>query len=247
VDCVREQGKTVRQGRTVFGGAVGDGRPRVTLGIIGACAVVFLLQQVPGLNVTARFGFYPPQALAEPWRFLTSAFLHSPTFLPHILFNMYALWLTGPYLEQLLGRARFAALYLLSAIGGSVGYLALAVPPSAGGGGGSSWSTTAVGASGAVFGLFAALVVVNRRLGRDSSAIIAVIAVNAFLGFAIPGIAWQAHLGGLLTGAGAAAVLAYAPRERRDWTHVMGLVSIATALVAITALKVLVTPTGAFV
>ena len=116
---------------------------------------------------------------------------------------MFALWQIGIYLEPMLGRVRFAALYLISALGGSVGYLLLATPP----GGiadlqqGSSWVIGTVGASGAVFGLFAALLVLNRHLGRSSAGIVVVLAINAVLGFVVPGIAWQAHLGGAITGA----------------------------------------------
>ena len=116
------------------------------------------------------------------------------------MFNLYALWMVGPYLEGLLGRAQFAALYLLSAVGGSVGYYVVVSPY------GDGWGTPTVGASGAVFGLFGALFVVNRRLGRDVGGIVAVVAINAVLGFVASGIAWQAHLGGLVTGAAVAAL-----------------------------------------
>ena len=129
----------------------------------------------------------------------------------HIVFNMLALWMVGgQYLEPLLGRLRYAALYLISAIGGSVVFLLLAQPPTGpvelddlG-----SWGTAAVGASGAVFGLFGALLVLNRKLGRSSAGMYATIVINAVIGFVVPGIAWQAHLGGLLTGAAVAAVIA---------------------------------------
>ena len=118
----------------------------------------------------------------------------------------------------MLGRVRFAALYLISALGGSVGYLLLATPPGsiADLQQGSSWVVGTVGASGAVFGLFAALLVLNRHLGRSSAGIIGVLAINAVLGFVIPGIAWQAHLGGAITGAVLAALIAVtAPRPRQ--------------------------------
>ena len=97
---------------------------------------------------------------------ITVAFLHSPGQLFHIIFNMLALWLTGPYLESLFGRVRFLALYLLSAFGGSVALLLLANPNDA-----SEWQGGAVGASGAVFGLFAALFVVNRKLRLETAGI----------------------------------------------------------------------------
>ena len=121
----------------------------------------------------------------------------------HIAFNMYALWIMGTYLEPLLGRARFVGVYLLSAIGGSVVYLLLSPPA------GREHRRRrrgdvvdrCVGASGAVFGLFGAFLVLQRRLGRSAAGMYVVIGINAVLGFVIPGIAWQAHLGGLVTGA----------------------------------------------
>src|ERR1019366_3439853 len=208
VDCVREGQKSMRMPRTQFGAKVTSGeRPVVTLAIIAICVVVWLLQEVSP-QVTNAFQFSPYLGATQPWRFLTAAFAHAPGQVLHILFNMYALWVVGPYLEPMLGRVRFAALYLVSAFGGSVGYLILAEPPvTVSGLTNNSWVTPMVGASGAVFGLFGALIVLNRHLGRSSGAIYGVLAINAVLGFVVPGIAWQAHLGGLLTGVGLAAVI----------------------------------------
>ncbi len=158
---------------------------------------------------------------------------------------MYALWIMGQYLEPLLGRARFAALYLLSAVGGSVGYLLLASPPSVemiAAGDGGSWYTRAVGASGAVFGLFAAFLVLQRRLGRSAAGMYVVIGINAVLGFVIPGIAWQAHLGGLVTGAIGATAIAYLGRSKglmRPSDRGVHWVALAGLLVVLVALAVL--------
>lgn len=250
VDCVRDGAKTVRTARTPFGGTVTDGRPLVTWSLIGVCLAVFLAQ-LANDTVTARFAFSPVLTLSEPWRIVTSAFLHSTGWYLHIAFNMYALWLTGPALERLLGRIRFLALYLLSAIGGSVFVLLLASPS------GDNWYGGTVGASGAVFGLFAALVVLYRRLGRDTSALVGVIVINAVLGFVVPNVAWQAHLGGLLTGAGVAAIFARRPsrpaqgvelaQSRRTQSQVVGLLSVSAVLLALVAVKVAIVGTGAFV
>jgi membrane associated rhomboid family serine protease len=94
-----------------------------------------------------------------------------------------------------------------------------------------------------VFGLFAALFVVNRRLGMDTAGIVVMIGINAVIGF-IPGynIAWQGHLGGLVTGFFAGVVLAYAPRERRTLYQVAGLVTILVILVGLVVLKVAMNP-----
>jgi membrane associated rhomboid family serine protease len=215
VDCVREGQKSMRAPRTQFGAKVAsDGRPVVTMTIIGLCAVIWVLQQVSP-TLSAALEFWPPAARSEPWRFLTSAFEHAPGQVLHILFNMYALWILGSYLEPMLGRLRFAALYLICAIGGSVGYLWLTSPQFDVASGSYFWSPV-VGASGAVFGLFGALLVLNRHLGRSSGPIIGVIVINAVIGFVVPGIAWQAHLGGLLTGVAVAFIItATAPQNRR--------------------------------
>lgn len=244
VDCVRAQSKTVRTARTVFGGRATGSRPVVTQSVIALCVFMYALQWfgAGAYDVTGALAFLPSEAFAEPYRFVTSAFLHSPNLVLHIVMNMYALWLLGPYLEQLLGRARFAALYLLSAIGGSVGYFVL-VPASPDYG--SSWFSGAVGASGAIFGLFAALVVVNRRLGRDTGGIIGIVLINAVIGF-IPQfhIAWQAHLGGLITGALAALVLAHRPATTRTAVQAAGLSGVFVLLVVLTLAKAAVVPIG---
>ncbi|GAB3594159.1 hypothetical protein GCM10027446_17610 [Angustibacter peucedani] len=232
VDCVREQAKTMRTGRTVFGGRVGTGRPVVTYALIGACVAVFLLQLVPGLDITSRFAFAPDVAEAEPWRFLTAAFLHSTSFIPHIAFNMLVLYQVGPYLEERLGAVRYLALYLVSAFGGSVGYLALADPQVP-----SSWYGAVVGASGAVFGLFGALVVVQRRLGQDLQGLYVMIGINFVLGFVIANVAWQAHLGGLLSGAAMAAALAAPVKTRRTLVQVAGTLAVVAVLVLVAVWK----------
>jgi membrane associated rhomboid family serine protease len=118
---------------------------------------------------------------------------------------MWALIFVGPALEGLLGRARFLAVYLLSAVGGAVMYYYIA-PQSA----------AAAGASGAVFGLFGAWFVVSRRLQLDTRGIVGLIAINLVLSFVFHNtIAWQDHIGGLLTGALLTAAYAYAPRKNR--------------------------------
>jgi membrane associated rhomboid family serine protease len=239
VDCVRAQSRGARSARTVFGGAAGSGRPVVTQAIIAVCVVMFALQYLSQDRVTFALSFYPPQAVNQPYRFRTAAFLHSTSFILHIAFNLYALWMVGPYLERLLGRAQYAALYLLAAVGGSVGYFVLVSPTS------ENWETGALGASGAVFGLFGAWFVVNRRLGRDVTGIVALVLINGALGF-LPGIAWQAHLGGLVTGLLITAVFAYLPRNRPGlrWG---GLAAVAVLLLVIVVVRVQTLPEGALI
>ncbi len=231
VDCAAAGTARIRSARTVFGGRVRQGeQPYVTYVLIGICVLVNLLQRVPGLGITENFAFAGAFAAAEPWRYVTSAFLHATTGffgLTHLLFNMYALFLLGPYLEHLFGRARFAALYLLSAVGGSVAFQLLTPDYDAFG------PVKAAGASGAVFGLFGVILVAQLKTRTPMQSILGLLAINLVLGFVVPGIAWQAHLGGLATGAAAAAVLVYAPRDRRVLVQWGGLSAILLLLVAL--------------
>ena len=221
VDCARQAQGRRRGPRTILGGRP-SADAMVTKALIAACAAVGLIQLIMPL-VTSRFAFFPALALDEPWRFVTTAFLHaSPV---HLAFNMWALWVCGSVLEPVLGRWRFTALYGLSAVGGSTAIFLLSSPAS------SSWFTLTVGASGAVFGLFAALFVIQRRFGRDTSAIVGLLAINLVISVLGSGISWQGHLGGLLTGAAVSAVFAWAPRDRRGVYAVGGCVIVGALLV----------------
>jgi membrane associated rhomboid family serine protease len=240
VDCVNETARTTPEVRTVYGGAVATGKPRVTFGIIAVCAVVYALQWlIPGQVVYEQFAYNnvfatPQYGVFEPWRMLTAAFLHSPDSLLHIILNMYTLWIFGQALEPLLGRARFLALYLISAVGGSVGYLLLnpVLVPGQG-------LVGVVGASGAIFGLFGAMLLVQRHRGGETRQLWVLIAINGVIGFLIPQIAWQAHLGGLITGGLCAAVLAYVPRgPRQRLRQAAGLAGVLLLLIAVSWLKI---------
>lgn len=201
------------------------GRPLVTYLIIGLCVLVYILQWVlPGDVIFQNFAFANVFADSEPWRMLTSAFLHSQGFLLHIVLNMYTLWIFGQALEPLLGRIRFLAVYLISAIGGSVGFLLLTPDrPIVG----------VVGASGAIFGLFGAMLVVQRHRGGETKQLWVLIAINGAIGFFVPSIAWQAHLGGLIAGGLAAGVIAYAPRGKNQALLQSGGLILVVALLAV--------------
>lgn len=194
-ECVREGART-RQVRTVFGGRVSrDGA--VTMSIIGTCVALYLLVGVLGMaGGLIRWGMQPIAiAFGDQWfRLVSSIFLHSG--LLHIGFNMYVLFLLGPPLERVLGHGRFLALFLVSGLGGSVASYAF-----------SPVRTLSVGASGAIFGLMAAWIVVSRRMNADASQVIVLLLINVGLGFVLPGIDWRAHLGGAVTGALVAAAL----------------------------------------
>lgn len=232
VDCVREAARTAPQPRTAFGAPLRQGRPVVTYTLIAMCVVSYVLQLTVGRDWTGALAFAPFLGELEPWRFLTSAFLHSPSMILHIAFNMYALWILGQSLEPALGRWRFVSLYLLSALGGSVAVTLLATPAFTG-----PWVQGVVGASGAVFGLFGAIFVVLRRLGRSATPIVAILVINAAIGFLVPGISWQSHLGGLVTGVLLGAAYAYAPRDRRLLLGVLATIAVGLLLVGLAALK----------
>jgi membrane associated rhomboid family serine protease len=222
-ECVKEGNKDVRQARTIFGGKVSADPGWVSKVLIAINVVAFVLQQAVD-GFTARYydiGALPPPPIGDPvvgvaageyYRLITSAFLHGSVF--HLLLNMYALYVFGPILEGALGRIRFTVLYFLSALGGSAVSYAFANP-----------AQPSLGASGAVFGLLGAFLVINRRLGRDNTAVMILLAINVAYGFVVPRIDWRAHLGGLVTGALVALAFAYAPPKHRTLVQVLGTVA----------------------
>jgi membrane associated rhomboid family serine protease len=215
VECVREGNRGRRQATAVFGGRSVSGAV-VTWTLVAINVVLYLVELArpsiaydAGMLGLGRFSPGAPlQGVAEGqwYRLITSAFFAPPGggLGPlDIIFNMWALVLVGPALERLLGHARYLTVYLVSALGGSVA-LYLLVP-----------YELALGASGAIFGLFGAWFVVARRLRLDSRWIVTVVILNLVIGFIVPNIAWQAHLGGLIAGGLLTAAYAYAPRANR--------------------------------
>ena len=230
VDCVREASRTAPTVRTAFGAPVRAGRPAVTLTLLGLVLGSFLLQlTVPAWQDALIFS--PAIGEIEPWRYLTTAFLHAPGNILHLLFNSYLLWMLGTMLEQAFGRWRLLAIFLLSAVGGTVMAMLLAEPFS------DAWYTGVIGASGGVFGMAGAMLVALKRLRRDPRQIIVFIVLNAVLGFVIPGISWQGHLGGLVVGIALGAAYAYAPRTRRTAVGIGATVGIAVLLLVVTVAK----------
>ncbi|KUN86821.1 rhomboid family intramembrane serine protease [Streptomyces griseoruber] len=238
-ECVKEGARSVRRARTVVGGRV-SAVPLVTYVLIGLNVLAYLAELVDE-DVVERFavlGGLPPGyvplgvAHGEWYRLLTGAFLHQPptqgTFgILHIVMNMVSLWNLGRVVEAQLGRIRYLALYLLSALGGSV--LVLLITP----------MVFTVGASGAIFGVGAAYYVLARRLGADMSQ------VNRFMAGLLLWLvisagltSWQGHLGGLLTGGTVALAFAYAPRDRRrPWIQAGACAALLVLLVVCAVLK----------
>jgi len=216
VECVRAGARTVRHPRTQFGGRQRSTTPVVTYGLIAVNVVAFVVQTA-SVTVERQLTLSPPAiADGDLYRLVTSAFLHYGVM--HLLFNMWALYVVGPPLEMWLGRLRFGTLYALSALGGSVLVYLL-----------SPLNAATAGASGAVFGLFGATFVVAKRLHLDIRWVVALIVINLVITLTVPGISWQGHVGGLVTGALIAAACVYAPREHRYL--IQGAVTVSVVMV----------------
>lgn len=156
------------------------------------------------------------------WQILTSAFTHISVL--HIAMNMLALWVLGPAIERVLGRARFLAVYVVSALTASALVMWLAPP-----------TTTTLGASGAISGLMGALLVLVLRHKGDARTVLMWIGINVVitvLGSA--GISWQGHLGGFLGGIAVTLLLVWL-RKARPWQWMAVGVVGALALVAMAA------------
>lgn len=235
-ECVREAQATVPRARTRFGGRSAGPTPVVTISLVAINVAVFILiYATNGLNGTIgkRLVEIPSSAVYDPranfegiaqgayWQLITSTFAH--TEILHIAMNMFALWIFGVLLERVLGRWRFLVLYLVSGFVGSVAVYLLAAPYGA-----------SLGASGAVFGLFAAAFVVLLKAHQNVNQLLILLVVNLVISFTVPNIAWQAHIGGLLTGAAIGAAYAYAPRSQRTLIHIgLPLALLAVGIVAV--------------
>ncbi|MEU1395945.1 rhomboid family intramembrane serine protease [Micromonospora zamorensis] len=248
-ECVNEGRRSVRPARTAFGGGTAGRHGYVTKTLIAVNALLLLLSITSARGGDAAIGGsgfgglmggstpltewgavlgraylsdYTLGGIAEGqwYRLVTAMFLHYGVL--HLLLNMWALWVLGRSLEANLGRVRFAALYLIAGLGGNVAAYLFSSPRAA-----------TVGASTAVFGLFAALIIIERKLGRDISRIIPILVINLVFTLAVPGISIPGHLGGLVVGALMALVLAYAPRGRRTLVQVAGAAIILVVLLAL--------------
>ena len=162
----------------------------------------------------------------EYYRLVTSAFLHDGLF--HLAFNMYALWLLGQWLETAFGRARLLSLYVVSMLGGSFGVLLL------------SPNSPTVGASGAVFGLMGALVLVQRAIGGSlwRSPLAAVLMLNLVFTLLIPRVSIGGHLGGLAAGAVMGTLMLVLERRRAPSWATISLGGALSALLVLGSIVV---------
>lgn len=247
-ECVAEGRRSQRQTRTAFGGSTIGRHGYVTITLIAVNALMLLVSlassrnpggAVAGGGLGGLLGGDTPLmdklavlgrcvdrntlqvsacgvADGEYYRLFTAMFMHYGAL--HLLMNMYALWILGRSLEAFLGPVRFLALYLVAGFGGNVA--AYVFQPGA----------LSAGASTAIFGLFAALFLVLRRLGLNAASVLPVIIVNLVFTLTVPGISIAGHLGGFVVGGLVGAGLAYAPREGR------AAVQTATIVIAVLAL-----------
>jgi membrane associated rhomboid family serine protease len=216
----------------------------VTKALIAINVLVFLVNLAQGsaLNQTSgsifekgalfiRSPIYPGGLADGEWyRLITAAFLHASII--HLAMNMFVLWIVGAPVEQAIGRGRFLALYFVSGLAGSAG--ALVFSPNA----------ITVGASGAIFGILgAALVLESQRSYVLGGQALGLIVVNLVLTFAIPNISVGGHLGGLAGGALSMLALSrfgrtHAIYGRPGLIGVLGLVAVGIASVALAYFRV---------
>ena len=260
-DCVAEGAKNTRAGRTAYGGLRPANPGATTITLIGINAFVWIMIVATGWRSSELIqrlalsplgtcftadgrGYFPnaTEAMCQApgttyvpgvadgayWQLVSSTFAHVEIW--HIAFNMLALYAFGPQLELALGRARFLALYLLSGLSGSAFVYWLSAEHSA-----------TLGASGAIFGLMGALLVVAHKVGGNVQSLMTWIGINVVitvLGSSF--ISWQGHLGGFVGGVVITAALVYAPRERRTQVQVAALVLIGLAIVGAIVVRTLV-------
>ena len=237
-DDVRAAARSVRTPRTTVGARLRDSPPLVTITLVTANVVTYV---VSGTQAHATLSDPTSSRLFLDWQLfplgihdqhqyyqlLTSAFLQlSPL---HIASNMLSLAIVGPILERALGRWRFLSVYLLSALGGSAAIYAF----------GPALSYTA-GASGAIFGLFGACLILMRRLGLNTQWLVGTVVLNFVITFSVPHISKFGHIGGFVTGLLATAAIAGLPNLRQriqPRVQVAGLVGVFVLIAVIVGVR----------
>jgi rhomboid protease GluP len=155
----------------------------------------FYLWEMLDSGIIGTFALYGIDLLKttnEWYRLITVALIHdNSSAIPiHLAFNMIALHSLGAPIEAFLGRTKFLLIFFVSLIGASLTSAMFL-----------GYNGYSIGASGAVFGLFGAWIVIGRRIGAEVKSTYVIIGLNFALGFTIGGVDWRAHLGGLITGA----------------------------------------------
>ena len=233
-ECVKEGSRSTRQARAPYGGTrVADARI-TTYGLIAANLAVWVAIVAtggPSSPILDAFALLPASSArlqgghvevvrgvsdGAYWQVLTSMFTHVEVL--HIGFNMVALFFLGPMLENVLGRIRFLAVYLVSGLVGSAAVMWFSEP-----------HAQTLGASGAIFGLMGAIAVLALKVGGQAQSVLGWIVINLVLTFTLSGISWQGHIGGLCGGVVLGAAMVYAPRQNRSLVQ-WGVVGVVLAL-----------------
>lgn len=232
--CVESGKAKVRQPTTFAGAKLSAGAGTISLALIGINVVLFIAQLATGGKGSPLFlrGAMLGLTALDPdsgelltgvadggyWRLVTSAFLHSGVL--HIAFNMYALYLFGPFVERILGTVRFIGAYLTMAVISSVFVYWLSNP-----------LAITIGASGAIFGLFGMALILLIRAKQDVRMLLVLLVLNALISMQ-GNISWQGHLGGFAAGVALGAVFAYAPRAQRALLQVVTFAGLWIGVVA---------------
>jgi membrane associated rhomboid family serine protease len=212
-----------------------SGLPVATLALVALNVLVFLGELAQGITISgtggsgiaADWGLRAHEvANGDWWRIVTASFVHAG--LLHLAFNMYALWWLGSALERYIGPTRMVAIYFASVLWGSAGALLL------------SPNALTVGASGGVFGLMAAFLVLERQQRGTfvASGVAGVLVINLVITFALPGISIGGHLGGILGGAAAGLVLSWFGRGHMAYGRItpgvaVGVVAVYAGAIAV--------------
>ncbi|WP_067509531.1 rhomboid family intramembrane serine protease [Actinoplanes sp. TFC3] len=254
-ECVAAGRRTQRPARTAFGGSAAGRSGTATKTLIGVNVLVMIISILSAGNANAvaggglggllgngtpltnwgavvsysTFGDLGIAGNGEWYRLFTAMFLHFGVI--HLLLNMYALWILGRDLEGALGPLRFTGLYLLAGFGGNVAAYLFTGP-----------NTPTAGASTAVFGLMAAMLVLLKRLNLSIAPILPVIVINVIFTLTISNISVPGHFGGLIAGFLAAVAIAYAPRQRRNLVQGVGLAAIFLVLVVLAVIRTMSLP-----
>jgi len=243
-NCVKEGARTTRSGRLPYGGSPSANPALTSIGLIAINIAVWLSIRADHSGTTGlvdRLALLPqdsvrlaPDGSREVvegvsggafWQVATSVFSHVEVW--HIAFNMLALYFLGPQLESILGRARFLAVYLLSGLAGSTAVMWL-----------SHENGQTLGASGAIFGLMGALLVVGLKVRANVQQLVFWIGLNVvFTVTASSYVSWQGHFGGLLGGALLAGLIVYAPRRSRVALQWAGIAAFAVTCVVLIAVR----------
>ncbi len=185
---------------------------RVTVVLIAINVLAYIWEVATGINFNSEASLVDHGALYGPlvtqqgewWRIVTGSFMHGG--IAHIALNMFALYQLGRFVETMLGSPRFLIVYAISLVGGGIAVVVFAP------------DQPTVGASGAIFGLFGALLGIGVRMGKRGrsliSQVVPTLIINLVFTFAVPFISKAGHLGGLASGfAAGLALYAMRPRE----------------------------------